>query len=162
MKKHLFIISVISLLVTGCQSSQSITQLHAENRGFMSLWNTYNHCQSSTVLEQLQHDASALREAAQKSLKQDIFVLPLPGKLNRFVATPSARFAVDVKAMSAACSLLAGQAAIEARQFDIAQELLRSILAYRPQSDYAFYSAQARAILSELEPTSIQVSLSTP
>jgi hypothetical protein len=162
MKKHLLIISVISLLVSGCQSSQSIKQLHAEDRGFMSLWNTYSHCQSGTDLEQLQHDASLLREAAQKSLKLDAFVLPLPGKLDRFVATPSARLAVDVKAMSAACSLLAGKAAIEAQQFDIAQELLHSILAYHPQSDYVFYSAQAKAILSELEPTSIQVSLSTP
>ena len=161
MKKHLLIISIISLLVTGCQSSQAIKQSHAENRGFMSLWNTYTHCQSSTDLDQLQHDASVLRESAQKLLDRDTFVLPLPGKLDRYVAIPSARLAVDVKAMSAACSLVAGQAAIEAQQFDIARELLHSILAYNPQSDYAFYSAQAKAILSELDPTSFQVSLST-
>jgi len=127
----------------------------------MSLWSTYTHCQSSTDLEQLHHDASVLREAAQRSLDRDAFVLPLPGKLDRFVATPSARLAVDVKAMSAACSLLAGQAAIEAQQLDIARELLHSILAYHPQSDYAFYSTQAKAILSELDPTSFQVSFST-
>jgi hypothetical protein len=125
----------------------------------MSLWNTYTHCQSSTDLEQLQHAASVLREAAQKSLDRETFVLPLPGKLDRFVATPSARLAVDVKAMSAACSLRTAQAAIEDQRIDIARDLLHSILAYHPQSDYAFYSVQAKAILSELEPTSLQVSL---
>jgi hypothetical protein len=67
-----------------------------------------------------------------------------------------------VKAMSAACSLRAGQAAVEAERFDVARELLHSILEYHPQSDYTFYSLQAKAILSELEPTNVQVSLSTP
>jgi hypothetical protein len=85
-------------------------------------------------------------------------VLPLPGKLERLVATPSARLAVDVKAMSAACSLRAGQAAVEARQFDVAKELLKTILEFHPQSDYAFYSVQAKAILSEIDPQSVQVS----
>jgi len=85
-------------------------------------------------------------------------VLPLPGKLERLVTAPSARLAVDVQAMSAACSLRAGQAAVEARRYDVAKELLKSILDYHPESDYAFYSVQAKAILSEIDAETVQVS----
>jgi hypothetical protein len=74
------------------------------------------------------------------------------------VTTPSARLAVDVKAMSAACSLRAAQAAVDVRRFDVARELLKGILEFHPQSEYAFYTVQARAILSEIEPQSVQVS----
>jgi hypothetical protein len=75
---------------------------------------------------------------------------------------PSARLAVDVKAMSAACSLRAGQAAVEARRFDVAKQLLSGILEYRPQSDYAFYAGQAKALLSAIDPESLRVSLNFP
>ena len=162
MRNQLWILATLSFLVVGCQSDHSIKQSAIDNTSFMSLWNTYSHCQNTTDFEQLKHDAVALSSAASRSLPQDAFVLPLPGKLEKLVATPSTRLAVDVKAMSAACSLRAGQAAVEVERFDIARELLHSILEYHPQSDYAFYSVQAKAILSELEPTSIQVSLSTP
>jgi len=167
MKKHLLIVSAISLLIAGCQSSQTIKQDTVESGGFMHLWNTYSHCQRSTEFELLRHDASVLSVAAGHSLSQDAqdaFVLPLPGKLDKFVAAPSARFAVDVKAMSAACSLRAGQAAIQVQQIEIARELLNSIFAYRPQSDYVSYSLQAKAMLSELGPSNVklQVSLNIP
>jgi hypothetical protein len=64
--------------------------------------------------------------------------------------------------MSAACSLRAGQAAVEARRFNVAKDLLKVILEYHPRSDYAFYTAQAKALLSEIEPESLQVSLKLP
>jgi predicted Zn-dependent protease len=64
--------------------------------------------------------------------------------------------------MSAACSLRAGQAAVEANRIDAAKELLRGILERYPHSDYAFYTLQAKALLSELEPESVQVSLNRP
>ena len=158
-KKHLLVLSTISFLVAGCQSSQPTKQLAAENSGFMNLWDTYSHCQSSTDLEQLQRDASILSLAAEKSVSRDSFILPLPDKLNQFVAAPGTRLAVDVKAMSAACSIRTAQAAIEDQRIDIARDLLHRILAYHPQSEYAFYSIQAKAILSDLGPTSLQVSL---
>lgn len=162
MQKRLLIIAALSLLAVGCQSGQPMKQSAADNGNFMSLWNTYSHCQNSTDFEQLKQDAGILSAAAKRSHSQDAFVLPLPGKLERLVTTPSARLAVDVKAMSAACSLRAGQAAVETQRFDIARELLHEVLEHHPQSEYAFYSLQAKAILSELEPASVQVSLSIP
>ena len=110
----------------------------------------------------MNQDAAVLSTSAKRSLLRDSFVLPLPGKLERLVTTPSARLAVDVKAMSAACSLRAGQAAVEAHRIDIAKGLLQSILEYRPQSDYDFYILQAKALLSEIDPASVEVSLNRP
>lgn len=162
MKNSLLILAAVSFLVAGCQSAQPVRHSVADNGSFMSLWNTYSHCQSSSDFEELKQDAVVLGTAAKRAQSPDSFVLPLPGKLERFVTTPSARLAVDVKAMSAACSLRAGQAAVETRRFDIARELLHGILEYHPQSEYAFYSLQARTILSELEPASVQVSLQLP
>ena len=124
----------------------------------MGLWSTYSHCQSAKDWAELAHDATVLRSSVNRTVSGDGFVLPLPGKLERLVTAPSARLAVDVKAMSAACSLRAGQAAVEARRYDVAKELLKSILEYHPESDYAFYSVQAKAILSEIDPESVQVS----
>jgi len=155
---------VMCLLVSlaGCQTSQSMKAGAMDNVSFMDLWKTYSHCQAGSDLEGLSNDAVTLASAANHAVAQESFVLPLPKKLEEFVSQPTTRLAVDVKAMSAACSLRAGQAAVEVQRFDIARELLHGILEYHPESDYAFYSVQAKAILSELEPTSIQVSLSTP
>ena len=154
---HLLLASLIFLTV-GCQSGQPVKQSAGDNGSFMGLWSVYSHCQNTRDWEQLKHDATVLNTSANRTVSGDGFVLPLPGKLERLVTTPSARLAVDVKAMSAACSLRAGQAAVEARRYDVAKELLKTILEYHPQSDYVFYSVQAKAILSEIDPQSVQVS----
>jgi hypothetical protein len=151
-------IALFSLLVLGCQSNPLVKQSADTPASFMGLWSVYSHCQSAKTLEELEHDASVLSTSAKRTVSPDGFVLPLPGKLERLVTTPSARLAVDVKAMSAACSLRAGQAAVEAGRYDVAKELLRGILDYHPQTDYAFYVLQAKAILSEIDPESFQVS----
>lgn len=152
------IIVLLAGLAVGCQSSQSLKQ-PGEKGSFMGLWSVYSHCQSAKDVEELTHDAVVLSTSAKRTVSSDGFVLPLPGKLERLVTTPSARLAVDVKAMSAACSLRAGQAAVEARRFDVAKDLLKGILDYHPQADYAFYALQAKALLSEIEPEALQVSL---
>jgi hypothetical protein len=154
-------IATVSFLALGCQSGQSVKQ-SSDSGSFMGLWSVYSHCQSAKEFEELKHDAVVLSTSAKRTVASDGFVLPLPGKLERLVTTPSARLAVDVKAMSAACSLRAGQAAVEAGRLDVAKDLLKGILDYHPQSDYAFYVLQAKAILSEIEPESLRVSLKTP
>jgi hypothetical protein len=128
----------------------------------MSLWNSYSHCQATTDLDQLREDALTLTNVANRSLTQEGFVLPLPGKLEQIVSTPAARFAVDIKAMAAACSLRAGSAAVEAGKLDVAKDLLKTILNYQPQSEYAYYTLQAKALLSELETKVIEVTLNLP
>jgi hypothetical protein len=152
---------VVSILVSlgGFQLDQPVQAAAIDNGSFMSLWNTYSHCQATSDFVQLRENALTLTHAANQSLTEEGFILPLPGKLEEFVSTPAARFAVDVQAMAAACSLRAGFAAMEAGQLDIAKDLLKPILNYQPESEYAYYSLQAKSLLSELEPSAIEVTL---
>ena len=163
MRNQLFLAFLtLSFGVAGCQSGLPMKQPPIDSGSFMSFWNTYSHCKSADDFEQLKHDAVVLGTAAKQSPSQDTFLLALPGGLERFVAMPPPRLAVDIKAMSAACSLRAGESAVGAEQFDVAKRLLQEIFQYQPQSDYAFYSLQARAILAELEQETIRVSLRIP
>ena len=155
---------VVSILVSlgGFQISQPVQAASVDNGSFMSLWNTYSRCQATSDFDQLRENALALTNAANRTVTGEGFVLPLPSKLEQFVSTPAARFAVDVKAMAAACSLRAGFAAVEAGKLDVAKDLLRTILTYQPQSEYTYYSLQAKSLLSELETNVIEVTLNLP
>ena len=152
----------ILVSVAGLLSGQPVQAATIDNGSFMSLWTTYSQCQTTTDLNQLREAASTLTSAANRSLTQESFVLPLPGNLEQFVSVPTARFAVDVKAMAAACSLRAGSAAVAAGKIDVAKDLLKTILNYQPQSEYAYYALQAKALLSELETNTVQITLHIP
>jgi hypothetical protein len=161
--KNLRLIFVgILVSVAGFQTGQPVQAAAIDNGSFMSLWRSYSHCQATTDIDQLREDALTLTNAANRSLTEEGFVLPLPGKLEQFVSTPAVRFAVDVKAMAAACSLRAGSAAVEAGKVDLAKDLLQTILSYQPQSEYAYYTLQAKALLSELETKVVVVTLNLP
>jgi hypothetical protein len=162
MKNLRLILVAVMVSVAGLQVSHPVQAAPIDNGSFMSLWNTYSHCQEATDIDQLKADASTLTDVANHALIQDGFVLPLPSKIEQFVSAPAARFAVDVKAMAAACSLKAGSAAVEAGKFEVAKDLLKTILTYEPQSEYAYYATQATALLSELEGSTVQVTLRVP
>jgi hypothetical protein len=159
-----FRMMLVGILVSaaGLLSGQPVQAATVDNGSFMSLWTTYSQCQATTDLNQLREAASTLTNAANRSLTQESFVLPLPGKLEQFVSAPAARFAVDVKAMAAACSLRAGSAAVVAGKIDVAKDLLKTILNYQPQSEYAYYALQAKSLLSELETNTVQITLHIP
>ena len=155
---------LVSILVSmaGFQTGQPVQAATVDNGSFMSLWSSYSHCQATTDIDQLREAALTLTNAANRSVTQEGFVLPLPGKLEQFLSPPAARVAVDVKAMAAACSLRAGSAAVAAGKLDVAKELLQNVLSYQPQSEYAYYTLQAKALLSELETKVIEVTLNLP
>jgi len=162
MKNLRLILVTLLVSVAGFQTGQPVQAAAIDNGSFMSLWNTYSHCQATTDIDQLREAAMTLTHAANRSLTQEAFVLPLPDKLEQFVSTPTVRFSVDVKAMAAACALRAGSAAVEAGKLDVAKDLLQSVLSYQPQSEYAYYTLQAKALLSELETNVVQVTLNLP
>jgi hypothetical protein len=162
MKNFRLMLVGILVSVAGLQAGQPVQAAAIDNGSFMSLWSSYSHCQATTDIDQLKEDVLTLTNAANRSLTQEGFVLPLPGQLEKFVSTPAARFAVDVKAMAAACSLRAGSAAVAAGKLDVAKDLLQAVLNYYPQSEYAYYTLQAKALLSELEPKVVQVTLNLP
>ena len=162
MKNLRLILVSILVSVAGFQTGQPVQAAAIDNGSFMSLWSTYSHCQATTDIDQLRENALTLTQAANRSLSQEAFVLPLPAKFEEFVSTPAPRFSVDVKAMAAACSLRAGSAAVEAGKLDVAKDLLQSVLSYQPQSEYAYYTLQAKALLSELETKVFEVTLNIP
>jgi hypothetical protein len=162
MKNLRVILVSILISVAGCQTGLPVKIAAIDNGKFMSLWSTYSHCQATTGIDQLSEDALTLTNAANHSLAQEAFVLPLPGKLEKFMSTPAARFAVDVKAMAAACSLRASSAALEAGKRDVAKDLLRTVLSYQPHSEYAYYILQAKTLLSELDTSIVKVTLNLP
>ena len=153
---------VLLIIVVGLQIVQPAKAAALDNGSFMSLWKSYSHCQATTDIDQLTEDALTLTDAANRSLSQEGFVLPLPGKLEQFVSARAARFAVDVKAMAAACSLRAGLAAVEAGKIAIAKDLLQPILSFQPQSEYAYYILQAKELLSDLDAKAFEVTLNRP
>ncbi|MGH7180706.1 MAG: hypothetical protein ACREJN_01870 [Nitrospiraceae bacterium] len=158
--KILRIIGVgVLISLAGFQLDQPVQAAAIDNGSFMSLWTTYSQCQATSDFAQLRENAETLTKAANRSLTGEGFVLPLPNKLEELVSIPAARFAVDLKAMAAACSLRAGFAAVEAGKFDVAKDLLHPILSYQPQSEYSYYSLQAKSLLSELEPSVIEITL---
>jgi hypothetical protein len=162
MKNIRLILVGILVSVVWFQTSQAVQAATIDNGSFMSLWSTYSNCQAATDVDQLRENALTLTNAADHSLTQEGFVLPLPDKLEKLVSAPSVRFAVDVNAMAAACSLRAGSAAVEAGRLALAKELLQTVLNYQSQPDLAYYVIQAKALLSEIQPNVIEVTLNRP
>lgn len=155
----LILLSLSTLILTGCQAQNHVKDGERERVSFSDLWQTYSRCNNGDTLDQLNRDALILRKAANHTVAHDGFVIPLPVKIERFVSAPSARLAVDVKAMAASCSLHAGQVAAQIGQIEVARSLFESVLEYKPRADYAYYFLQAETALSNLDNPAITVSL---
>ena len=151
----------IVFLVSGCQTMPSSDVANLDNTKFMSLWQTYNECKIASDFDQAHSGLKQLSSAA--SLKKhdgrDGFVLPLPTKLAQLVSAPPNRLAVDVHAMTASCSLHAGQLALHEGQIDAARDVFASVLTL-PKDLSPYYTQQAKQFLTELE-QGVVVSLST-
>lgn len=133
----------IIFLLTACQLSGNLRQEDLDNTRFMDVWLTYTHCVTSFDLESTQQDSSRLRNMSQTetSPKSE---LPLAN------SQTTTRLAVDPKAMSASCTLHAGDIAAMSGRADIAREMFNAVLTEHAQSIYAYYTQQARTRLIEL------------
>ncbi len=143
-------LTIVLALVTGCQTTPA-KQAGIDNTGFMSLWNTYSRCRVSSDVSEATRDAHLLAHAAQPRYSHDGFVLPLPAKLQQLVTNPQSRFAVDVRAMASACSLHAGQLALDQGHPDLARHLLTTVIALHEGDESSYYRVQANGLLLELE-----------
>ena len=83
---------LIGLLVSvaGCLTGQTVQWRALENASFMSLWNSYSHCQTSTNIDELRANSATLTHAANRSPSHEVFILPLPSELQQFMSTPAA------------------------------------------------------------------------
>ena len=137
----------IIAFASGCTTGSSSQMTELKNSGFMSLWNTYADCKSTSDLAQATSDLMQLRSASQEV--NEGFILPLPTHLERLVANPTSRVAVDIEAMAAACALHTGELAFDQGQTDVARDLLVSVIKlHREESSY--YVLKAKTLLAKL------------
>lgn len=137
------------VLASGCTTSPSSPLIELKNSGFMSLWNTYADCKSTSDLAQATSDLTQLRSASQIENANEGFILPLPAHLERLVANPASRVAVDVEAMAAACALHTGELALNQGQTDIAHDLLVSVIKFHKEES-SYYVLKAKTLLAKL------------
>jgi hypothetical protein len=136
----------VAILASGCTSGPSPQLTEQKNSGFMSLWNAYADCKSTSDLAQATSDLTQLRSASQEV--NEGFILPLPTNLERLVANPTSRVAVDVEAMAAACALHTGELALNQGETDIARDLLVSVIKLHEEGSY--YVLKAKTLLAKL------------
>jgi len=74
----------------------------------------------------------------------------LPDSIEQTLADPPSRVAVDPKAMAAACTLLAAQAAQNAGHSRFAGEMFSFVVANFADSRYAYYREQAQLGLDRI------------
>jgi hypothetical protein len=153
----------VVVLASGCQTNHSINTAVLDNSKFMSLWETYSDCKLSSDFNRASAGMQQLSSAAilsQQNEGRDGFVLPLPTQLERLVSNPANRLAVDLHAMTAACSLHTGQLALHEGHVDEARQAFTSILTLN-QSLSPYYVLQAKRFLTELE-RGIDIAAKTP
>ncbi len=152
-KRQNFVYGLVlaGLLMSGCQTGNAPKVGGLDNTGFMSLWETYSHCKTSTTVSEASRDMRVLTQATRLRNAQDEFVLPLPGRLQQLVSNPTNRLAVDVNAMASACSLHAGQLALEQGQIDVARELFSTVLTLQSEQEPSYYLAQAKSFLRDID-----------
>ena len=152
----------LALLISGCQIGTPLKTVGLDNPGFMNLWGTYTHCKATSDLGETQQAMEKLTTAALVGQGHEGFILPMPQQLERFVATPASRLAVDVHAMAASCSLHAGQVAFSSGKIDLAREALASVITlHKKKQEPTYYLAQAHKLLAEMD-NGVQISLRTP
>lgn len=144
--KFAFLAASLLMVLGGCQSMQSPDKpALLDNAAFMSLWDTYRHCQAGVDIDAMHEDVQHLTSAAlsQEQPARDL-PFPLPEFVKRVVAQPAPRLAADPKAMVASCTLATGRAALRAERFDLATGLFQTVLRNHRQPEYAYYADQAR------------------
>jgi hypothetical protein len=140
----------VMILVTGCTTSPATPMSESRNSGFMSLWNIYADCKSTSDLGQAESDLKQLRSVrVEEPGVYDGFVLPLPTRIERLVSNPASRVAVDVEAMASACALHAGELALDQGHIDIARDLFVSVITLH-DGENSYYVLKARTLLGRL------------
>lgn len=141
------------LLLVGCQGTLVSKPTEFDNSQFMSLWETYSSCRTAADLREASSGMHRLSEAAASKSNgegQDGFVLPLPSQLERLVSSPPSRLAVDVQAMTAACSIRTGELALHEGSVDVARSAFSSVLTLGDNVS-PYYIRLATRFLTELE-----------
>lgn len=143
-------VAVLGAALAGCQGLPSLKSDHVlDNASFMTVWETYRHCEQANDVEVMREDAMRLASVARQTVPTRPTV---PGPLEQYVSDPPHRLAVEPASMAAACGLHAGQTALESGRLGVADEMFRLVLSYSDRQ-YAYYLSQARLGLDLLHLT---------
>jgi len=139
---------VVTTLV-GCIHTWPLdgTATSVHNVEFITLWQTYSHCRSSSDPNEMRADAERLRLAVQT---QPSTIHPKFLGMEAGTVLPS-RLTVDPQAMVMACGLHAGQTAQSLGRRAIALEMFNMIMTINPEPKYAYYVAEASRGLDQLD-----------
>jgi hypothetical protein len=135
----LLVLIGLTLLFSGCQTGQ----VPVSSSTFMSLWSTYDHCQSSIDLETMRTDVLRLNEGSQTTTSGHDHIGALLRPIERWITPSVSRLAADPKAMAAACMLHTGQAALTFGRSDLAAEMFMTVIRTYSQDQYGYYVDQA-------------------
>jgi hypothetical protein len=124
-----------------CQLHKNMAEEGLDNARFMSVWQIYTRCITSSDPHLTQQDSLQLRTA--------IHGEDGSGGLGQ---KQGSRLAVDLKAMSASCTLHAGDIAATSGHSETARDMFMAVLNEHSEPLYAYYAEQARARLSKLGP----------
>lgn len=147
------LIGAALLLMTGCQSMPLLgwSDTGTETTSFMTLWKTYEHCRATADVDAKQTAARELAIASHQANVIQPSPIPLPRLLQRHVQEAPPRYSVDPEALSASCSLEAGNAALRIGQYTVAADRFQFVLATYPQAEFEYYARQARRGLDHIE-----------
>jgi len=143
---------ITAVLLSGCQAIQAFDESRTPDElTFVKMWNRYTHCRSSTEVNQMWQDAQQLNRTVRLLDHAAHAARLLPDTLEQTLADPPSRLAVDPKAMAAACTLLAGQAAQNQGHRQFAAEVFSFVASHFSQPRYAYYQQQARMALDQID-----------
>lgn len=135
----------IPLLLIGCQSLSNFNSSNTPpSHSVMQLWNSYTQCQSNTDMNQAHAEALELNQAAAKANLLSPSPVPLPTVITKQVSEPISRLSVDPGALSASCSLHAGQLALNQGEKELAAEMFELVLEHQERGEYQFYRKKAK------------------
>jgi hypothetical protein len=139
------------VLLSGCHLGVGLDNTHLDNSRFMNAWTTYTHCLNSMDLDTTQSDAEKLRALSKNVTAKSNWGIPLARQIAGLVSQPTDRFAVDVNAMTASCTLHSGKTAVAGGYNDVAREIFHRVIHDHPHPTYSYYILQARAHLTKLD-----------
>lgn len=147
--RRTYIIIITAALLSGCQAIGGSRAMN--EAAFANTWKLYTHCRSETDAIQMWQDAQQLHRTVRLMDHFSRSARLLPDTIERSLAEPPPRLAVDPKAMAAACALSAAQAAQNAGHSGFAGEMFSFVVANFAQPRYAYYREQAQIGLGQLE-----------
>lgn len=113
--------------LSGCVLVSETRTSASDNERFIGMWQTYQHCRSSTVPHEIRADLGRLTALTREWMERDQTPSFLPVQLRSFVSIMPLRLAVDPYALTMACARHAREVAETPGDPDVERALLIAV-----------------------------------